>query len=75
MKIKSEEILKICQKFLKSKKINLNSKIDEISDWDSIRHVTLISDLEKKYKIKISFEDSLSITSIKDIIKIVNKVK
>ncbi len=75
MKKNTDEILKLCKKVFKKKNVSVNSSIDEIDSWDSVNHVTLIALLEKKFKIIISFEESISISSIKDIVKIIKKVR
>ena len=69
-----EIILKIAKKiFKKTKKLNLDSNIKNITDWDSMNHIILIMEINKKYKINISLEDSVNINSIKNIVKIVKK--
>lgn len=42
-------------------------------EWDSIKHVTLISELEEKFKIKISMKRISEIRSYKHILKILNE--
>ena len=39
----------------------------DISQWNSLNHVILISELEKKYQIKFSLSDMLDIKTIQDI--------
>jgi acyl carrier protein len=69
-----DEILKITKKiFKKTKKINIHSNTKNISDWDSMNHIILIMEINKRYKINISLEDSVNINSIKNIVKIVKK--
>ena len=58
---KLEELLK---KIFKIQKINLESSIEDISEWDSLIHVQLISTIEKEFKIKIKFDDVMVMTSI-----------
>ena len=71
-----EIILKIAKKiFKKTKKLNLDSNTKNITDWDSMNHIILIMEINKKYKISISLEESVKINSIKNIIKNVKKYK
>jgi|TARA_B110000971_G_scaffold186685_1_gene195554 acyl carrier protein len=71
-----EIILKIAKKiFKKTKKLNLDSNIKNITDWDSMNHIILIMEINKKYKISISLEESVKINSIKNIVKVVKKYK
>ena len=37
--------------------LNNNLKYNEIPEWDSIGHMTLISDLEEKFDISIETDD------------------
>lgn len=39
----------------------------DISQWNSLNHVILVSELEKKYNIKFSLSDMLDIRTIQDI--------
>ena len=59
--VKLEEILK---KVFKTEKINLESSIEDISEWDSLTHTQLILAIEKEFKIKIRFDDAMIMTSI-----------
>ena len=59
--VKLEEILK---KVFKIQKINLEDSIENISEWDSLTHVQLITAIEKEFKIKIKFDDVMIMTSI-----------
>ena len=59
--VKLEEILK---KVFKTEKINLESSIEDISEWDSLTHTQLILAIEKEFKIKVEFNDAMVMTSI-----------
>ena len=54
----------LLKKIFKTQKINLESSIEDISEWDSLIHVQLISTIEKEFKIKIKFDDVMIMTSI-----------
>ncbi len=72
MKKNNEKIIiDIAKKVFEEKKINLGSSVNTTKNWDSVNHLKLISEIEKKFKIKISFEQSLAIFKLKDILKIV----
>ena len=47
----------LLKKVFKTQKINLEDSIEDISEWDSLAHVQLISMIEKEFKIKIKFND------------------
>ena len=59
--VKLEVLLK---KIFKIQKINLEDSIENISEWDSLTHVQLITAIEKEFKIKIKFDDVMIMTSI-----------
>ena len=59
--IKLEEILK---KVFKIEKINLESSIEDISEWDSFAHIQLLDAIEEEFKIEIGFNDAIIMTSI-----------
>ena len=58
---KLEETLK---KVFKIEKINLESSMDDIPEWDSLTHVQLIISLQEDFKIKIPFNDAIIMTTI-----------
>tara|TARA_B100000787_G_C15965975_1_gene195238 strand:+ start:171 stop:413 length:243 start_codon:yes stop_codon:yes gene_type:complete len=79
--IKNKELLSI---FIK----NLGLKANEIKDlqntkfdimlnvhkkWDSLMHVKIIADIEKKFNLEINEKNFLKFTSIKQINKLINK--
>jgi len=76
----SENIEKYKQIFIKSlsmntSKFNEEVKYNEIDQWDSIGHMTLISDLEEGFNIFIETDDIVDFSSFKKGIEILNKYK
>ena len=71
-----KQIYKIVTKVLKYKK-QLTSKDSpkSINSWDSLAHLEMISELNQSLKINISFEDTLKIKKVGDILKICQKYK
>jgi acyl carrier protein len=66
--------------FLKSfsidkKKFNEKIKYNDIPEWDSIGHMTLMSDLEDGFNISISTDDIIDFSSFKKGIQILKKYK
>ena len=59
--IKLEEILK---KVFKIEKINLESSIYDISEWDSLTHIQLINAIDEEFEIEIGLNDAIIMTSI-----------
>ena len=50
-------------------------KYNEIPEWDSIGHMTLISSLEEQYKISFDTDDIVDFSSFQKGIEILKKYK
>ena len=50
-------------------------KYNEIDEWDSIGHMTLIAALEEEYKITLETDDIIDFSSFKKGIEILKKYK
>ena len=50
-------------------------KYNEIPEWDSIGHMTLMSGLEEDFKITMETDDIVDFSSFKKGIEILNKYK
>ena len=72
IKIK-KEIIDILKNVLKDNKVTINSNINNVKNWDSMNHVNLVSEISKKYSIRISFIEMVNINSVKDLTKLVKK--
>jgi acyl carrier protein len=59
-----EDVLEV-----KKKKLNLNSSINNLKSWDSVSHINIIIEIEKKFKKKINPDQASNLTSIKKIKK------
>ena len=57
------------------KKFNEKIKYNDIPEWDSIGHMTLMSDLEKGFNISIETDDIIDFSSFKKGIQILKKYK
>ena len=56
-------------------KINKKLKYNEIPEWDSIGHMTLMSSLEESFKISIETDDIVDFSSYEKGKKILSKYK
>ncbi len=72
-----KKIIKLIQKTLnlKSKKINLNSKIGDFQEWDSLGHLNIYFELQKSFKIDIDLETASKARSVQDWLKIIKNIK
>ena len=70
-----QKILNIVKKKFKIKNPKLKDSPKNIEKWDSLGHLELIQAVNKSLKIHISFEDTIKIENISDLIKVCNKYK
>jgi|TARA_B100001063_G_C16725766_1_gene536289 acyl carrier protein len=57
------------------KLLNKDLKYNDVPEWDSIGHMTLMSDLEEKFKINIDTDDIVDFSSFKKGMEILQKYK
>ena len=55
--------------------LKINSNIDNISNWDSLGIINIITALENEYDIKFKINDYEKFNSIKEIIKVLESKK
>ena len=60
---------------INSNKFNENIKYNEIPEWDSIGHMTLMSGLEEGFGITMDTDDIVEFSSFKKGIEILKKYK
>ena len=58
-----------------NKKLDKNLKYNSIQEWDSIGHMSLISELEKNFNISMETDDAIDFSSYKKGISILKKYK
>ena len=74
-----ELIRKKVEKLLKKTFPSVDGKImdtmgpEEITEWDSLTHLNLITEINNGFSINIQFEDVLLINKISDIYKVIDK--
>ena len=56
-------------------KMSENLKYNEIEEWDSIGHITLMAALEEEYKITLETDDIVDFSSFKKGMEILKKYK
>lgn len=53
--------------------ISMQTKMEDIPEWDSFGQVSLLSELEKEFQIKFSFDEMIAINSVASILEILEK--
>ena len=64
-----EQLNKIFQQAFGVDAIKDSMSIENVEGWDSMAHVGLIMELQKKFKVSISSADAIELTSVEKIIK------
>ncbi len=59
----SKKLEKIAKETLQSKHVTLESSMEDIPEWDSLKHIQLIITIEEEFDISIDFSDTLDMTS------------
>ena len=54
-------------------KINLNTGIDNQSDWDSLNHILIMNELEKVFEISLSPNDVINMINVESILNNLKK--
>ena len=54
-------------------KISLNTGIDNQSDWDSLNHIFIMTEIEKVFQISLLPNDIINMTNVESITNILKK--
>lgn len=57
-----------------SDKAFLNLKMNDLKEWDSMRNMHFLLEIEKKFNFKFTFKEMSELTSIKKILKSIENV-
>lgn len=49
--------------------ITEDTRIEDVEEWDSLAHVTIIGELEERLGISIPLEDAIELTSVREILE------
>ena len=71
-KSQTEKLHKILKEVLGVKAAD-NLSMDDVPDWDSLRHIQLLAKIEQSFGVEFDFKDTLTMTSTKSIIKVLEK--
>lgn len=67
----------IFKKVLNDKKLDLkySTKTKDIKKWDSLNHVKIILECEKRFKIKFNMNDINKINNVKSLVNLISRFK
>ena len=52
-------------------KINYESSNENIKEWDSLKHLSLVLAIEEEFNIRFTNDETLQLTSFKNIVEII----
>lgn len=73
-----KKVLSCFKKVFKNFKIpkDINKiKMENIKQWDSLGHINLLLEIEKKFKIKFSMKEISELKNMKKIVATLNKIE
>ena len=59
-----ERLENLLKETFQIEKIDLESSMDDIPEWDSFKHIELIIAIEEKFKIQLEYTDTTEMVSI-----------
>ena len=68
-----DKIIKIMKDVLETEDISLNTSQDNCENWNSLRHLNLVSELEDEFGVEFEPEEIAEMHSVNSIIEIVKK--
>ena len=60
----NERLENLLKETFQIERINLESSMDNIPEWDSFKHIELIIAIEEKFKIQLEYTDTTEMVSI-----------
>lgn len=55
--------------------VTLETEIGELNEWDSLRNVQIIAQLEKEFEVKITPDMIMDLEDVSDIISLIKDLK
>ena len=53
--------------------INRETTADDIEDWDSLAHIELVSNIEKKFSVKFTMVEVMSLENVGEFLDLINE--
>ena len=73
--IQAESVIDIVSSILSDVEIDINSGMENVSNWDSLNHMLIMVEIKDKLSIDLSPSDIADAVSIKEIMNIINSSK
>jgi len=65
-----EEILSVIREML-GRKVSLEDKIEDIPEWDSLKYLQIVLEIEDRFKINVPMDVVMSIDNVKELVEFV----
>ncbi|MHA1747375.1 MAG: acyl carrier protein [Promethearchaeota archaeon] len=69
----SRKLSEVFNEILDVREFKLSLTMDEVQEWDSLKHIQLLSGIEEAFGIEIQFEDAIEMVSVASIIDKIKK--
>jgi len=71
----TQSIIDIVQEATRSNIVNKNSSTENLSEWDSLAYMSIISEIEIEYEVEITEDNIEDFDSVSSIVKIIQTTK
>lgn len=70
-----EKVLEICREVFDNEELELfeNTTMDDVEEWDSLSHLTLISTIEENFDIEFKMDDIMNANEIGSLVDTIAK--
>lgn len=68
-----EKVFKILKDVLEMDEVSMNTSQDNCENWNSLRHLNLVSELEDEFDVEFEPEEIAEMHSVNSIIEIIKK--
>ncbi len=66
-----EKIIALIEELLKvpAGTITIDTRIEDVEEWDSLMHVMIIGELEERLGVVISLDDAIELTGVRELLE------
>ena len=68
----SDKIIQCLKNIFENQKIDINSSVENLKEWDSVAMINIVLEIENQFKVKINANDITNLKSYKSIKKILS---
>lgn len=66
-----EKIIALIEELLKvpAGTVTIDTRIEDVEEWDSLMHVMIIGELEERLGVVIALDDAVELTSVRELLE------